>query len=739
VAEVLQIPQTVQDLVQRSVPNGGIRLAAASDLGADRRYGEQWILLAGDRVLVCELEGGQANLLIDLPLHDISEFQIENLVGGAVLQAVVDGHRTDLIPYTNALAKRFANVRVQLDAAAKGKPVPEIAEPHMRCPKCGLVLGEETRVCPRCVERGAVLRRLLTYTKPYRAGLVVIGLLMLAATGFGLVPPALTRVLVDKVLVPKANAHLLPWLVLALAGSSILGTVLTVWRGRLAAWLGGRISFDIRAQLYHRLQWLSLRYYDRHPMGAIVSRLTQDSGGIQDFLAFGLPWIAGNGLIVVGVAIALVVLNWKLALLVLIPTPVVSLLIRLLWRRVHRAFHRFWHGWSRFHTIVNDSLARVKIIKAFTRENQEIERFRLRNADLFRASVAAEQTFATFFPIIGLAVGSGSLLVWYFGGRLVLSAPTGAGFTLGDLMAFLGYLAMLYGPLNFLAQSAQWVSRAMTAAERVFEVLDAEADVEEASAGIVLDRPRGEVEFRNVTFGYQRGQPVLKDLSFSVPAGTMLGLVGRSGVGKTTVINVLCRFYPIDEGQILLDGVDIRDLDLSAYRSLIGVVFQEPFLFSGTIAENIAYGRPGASLEEIMAAAKAANAHDFILRKPDGYDEQVGERGSRLSAGEKQRLCIARAILHDPVILVLDEATANVDLETEEQIQEALVRLVEGRTTFAIAHRLSTLRNADQLLVLEDGKRAEFGTHAELARNKGVYSRLLSIYRKTSRVRAVDG
>jgi ATP-binding cassette subfamily B protein len=740
------LPNHLTEWLAKAAPDGVVRLSAETDLAADRRFGQRWLVVTDDRLLVIAPDGENGAVERDLPLKDITDYKLENLVGGGVLQAVVDGHEVDLVAYTNALSRRFADVRTQLDAIRQEKPVPETPERIFRCPKCGMVLGERTRVCIRCVRRGAMLRRLLRYAHPYHAQLVLISVLMIAAAAFGLVPPWLTKILVDSVLIPKSNAGLLVWLVLGLLVSTLLSTLLAMWRGRAAAWLGGRVSFDIRAELYQRLQWMSLRYFDHHPTGTLVSRLTQDSGGVQDFLAFGLPWIASNFIIVLGTAAAVFFLNWKLALLVLLPAPLVMVLTRTLWRRVHLAFHKFWHGWGRFHTVVNDALGRVKVIKAFTREPDEIERFRLRNADLFGASVQAEQTLATFFPIIGFAVTSGSLLVWYFGGLFIVH---NAGLTVGGLMAFLAYLAMLYGPLNGLAQSAQWMSRAMTAAERIFEVLDSDDYMEAAASGAEAlpgGKPRplptllGDVEFRGVNFGYEKSQPVLKDASFHIEPDTMVGLVGKSGVGKTTVINLLCRFYDPDEGEILIDGVNLKELDLAAYRGQIGAVLQEPLMFSGTIAENIAYGRPEATPEDVIAAAKAANAHDFIVKKPDGYDEQIGQRGDRLSAGEKQRISIARAILRDPKILILDEATANVDLETEEQIQEALARLVKGRTTFAIAHRLSTLRNAGKLLVLDEGKVAEFGTHEELAKKKdGVYSRLLGIFRKTSRVRAVDG
>jgi len=740
-----ELPESVQRLVASTVPEAEVRVIAQSDLGPDGNYGEQWLALAGDRVLVSEPDGQTGKLILDLPLSDISEVDIEALIGGSALRAQVKGRWVRLVSFTNALSNHFGRVRAQLDAAAKGKPIPDPEEKLLRCATCNLVLGEDTQVCPQCSRRGATLRRLMSYARPYRRKLILTGVLMLIGTALGLLPPYLTKLLLDRVLAPntvEAKAYaaqhgisLLGWLVLALAVSSVLNTVLQIWRNRITAWLGGKVSFDIRAALYEKLQWLSMRYYDRHPTGAIISRLTQDSGGVQDILAFGLPFLVTNVITIIGVSAMVFTINWRLALLALVPAVLVSTGTRPLWEKMHAAFHAFWYRWGRYHSLVNDALNRVKMIKAFSQQPSELTRYGVRNTDLLNASVYAEQTWGTVFPVLWLLIGSGSLLVWYFGGIMSVRGTL----TIGDLMAFLGYLGMLYGPLNFLTQVVQWVSRALTAADRIFEVLDAEFDSEQAKGEIVPDHIRGAVEFRNVTFGYEKHHPVLKDVSFTCEPGHMLGLVGKSGAGKSTVINLLCRFYDADEGDVFIDGINLRDLSLSAYRGRLGVVLQEPFLFSATIAENIAYGKPEASFEDIMAAAKLANAHEFIVNKQDGYDEQVGEQGHRLSAGEKQRLCIARAVLHDPAVLILDEATANVDLETEEQIQQAIARLVEGRTTFAIAHRLSTLRNADNLLVVEDGKVVEFGSHSELEEKKGTYYSLLDLHRKTSMVEAVGG
>jgi ATP-binding cassette subfamily B protein len=728
------VPEPVQEALRRAQCDDDVRIAASSDLAADGNYGERWLAVTDSRVMVVSKDGnGGMEVDIDLPLKEITALEIENLVGAAALCAVVEGRRVDLVRFTSGLSKRFARTRTQLDALREGKPVPEIPEEQHVCPTCGLVLGEETRVCPRCLKKSAVLMRLLGYARPYRARLVLLGLLMLAATAAQLVPPYLTRFLIDDVLTsPHRHWEWLGPLVAGLAGSGLLGMALTIWRGRLSAWMGGRVSFDMRAELYDRLQWLSLKYYDRHPTGAVISRLTQDSSGVQDVLAFGLPFTITNLLTLLGVTAVLLSMNWELTLLALLPGPIVSTLTRMLWRRMRDAFHRYWYRWSRFYGLVNDALGRVRVTKAFSQQRAEIGRYGTRNAELMGAIVGADQLWATVFPAVGFLFSIGGMLIWYFGGWKVLRQEV----SLGELVAFMGYLGMVYGPMNMLSQLIQWISRAITAAERIFEVLDAEADSERGRGEIVPETILGDIEFKDVTFGYQPHQPVLKEVSFRIEHGTMLGLVGRSGAGKSTVINLICRFYEADQGEITVDGIPIKDLSLWAYRGRLGAVLQEPFLFSGTVAENIAYGKPEATLEEIMAAAKVANAHDFILGKPDGYDTQIGEHGGNLSGGEKQRVCIARAILHDPAILILDEATANVDLETEEQIQEAITRLIEGRTTIAIAHRLSTLRNAHNLLVVEDGKVAEYGTHEELEEKKGKYYDLLQMHRKTSAVEA---
>ncbi len=431
--------------------------------------------------------------------------------------------------------------------------------------------------------------------------------------------------------------------------------------------------------------------------------------------------------------------NWQLTMLALLPLPLTVYLTRKLWKAMQKRLHRFYHLRSNLGGLVNTVLSGMRVVKAFAQEQSESDRFNNKSTTLFNAELVVERTMSTVFPVLGVIAMSGTFIINYLGGYDVYhnygNDPL-HGMTLGTLQLFLVYLGMLMAPIQGMTRIADWVSRSTTAAERVFEVLDTEVEVADDADAVRMRHIHGKVELKNVRFSYDKNRLILDDVNLIVEPGEMIGLVGHSGAGKSTIINLLSRFYDVSEGAILIDDVDIRQIAMSDIRSQIGVVLQEPYLFPGTVRDNIAYAKQSATMEEILRAAKAANAHDFIVRMPDGYDTWVGERGARVSGGERQRISIARAILHDPRILILDEATASVDTETEKQIQEAITRLVKGRTTFAIAHRLSTLRDADRLVVIEKGKIVEVGTHDQLlAKHDGYYRKLVDMQQAVNKLR----
>jgi ATP-binding cassette subfamily B protein len=564
--------------------------------------------------------------------------------------------------------------------------------------------------------------------KPYWGKLALIMLLLVAGVIVDLMPPYLTRYLIDNVLQSRQNTHMLTWLVGGLLGLRVLRVVITILKNWLTINVSARFTSGIRDQLFEHIKKLPIDYFDKHQTGRLMTRINQDTGELQG-LFNQLTNFTLNMMLVVGIGIALFSMAPSLGLYVLIPTPFVMAAAFFYYRYMRPHFRRFWVARWRLNAMLNTFLSGVRVVKAFAQEDQEEARYRDRNDRMLNARLQVDLAWSKFFPLISFAFGAGGLIIWYAGGRAVLADRI----TLGTLMAFLSYLGMFYGPLSNLTQISQALNRFLTISQRTFELLD-EAPQQEAPEPIRKPQIAGRIQFDRVTFGYDPYFPVINDVSFTIQPGEMIGLVGHSGAGKTTLVNLLCRFYDVTSGAIRIDGVDLRELSIEEIRQQIGMVLQTPFLFRGTLAENIAYGNPDARMSEVIRAAKAANAHDFVTQLPEGYDTIVGEGGTGLSGGERQRISIARAILHDPRILILDEATSSVDTETERQIQEALNELVKGRTTIAIAHRLSTLYNADRILVLNHGRLEEQGPPKELMANQGVFYQLVQMQSQLARI-----
>ncbi len=729
-------------------------IALRADLTLSGLYGEEWLVVTDSQLAVYAVDGGLPAQRFACPLADVRTPKLDSLIGGGALVAEVNGALVEMLRFTNACERSFSRAAKYLaDVAAWHAKKAEGADPGprpsspldtdppKRCPTCDMPLSEGSQVCPACMDRRRVLLRLGQLVRPHWRYAAAVVLMIILSMFCNLVPPYLTMPLMDKVLAPAAatattaeRLRLLGLLVLGFLCARAAIQVSGVFQGRFMVVLGARLSFDLRTLVYERVQRQSLRFFHHYNTGAIMSRITQDTESLEHALIDVAPWFVVNILTLLGIGVVLLVMDWRLTLLLLLPVPVVLLVSRLAWSRLFGILNRFFHVRAKVQEFLNDSLSGVRVVKAFAREQQEIDRFQGHNTRLYNTTIAYEQVWSTFFPLLWFVLGVGEIIVWYIGGRAVV----GGAMSLGTLVLFISYLGMFYGPLQFLSRIADFMSRSLASAGRVLEVIDADNDVKEAPDAAALPCVKGRVELRGVTFGYDAHKPVLRDISLDVAPGEMIGFVGHSGAGKSTLINLICRFYDPQVGAILVDGHDLRAVRQQDLRSQFGVVLQDTFLFNGSILDNIRYAKPAASFDEVLAAAHAASAHDFIVRKPDGYDTVVGERGQALSGGERQRIAIARAILHDPRILILDEATASVDTDTERMIQEAIARLVKGRTTFAIAHRLSTLRNANRLVVLKDGKLVETGTHDELMEKKGEFHRLVQMQQEMSRIKAVD-
>ncbi|HVK01969.1 MAG TPA: ABC transporter ATP-binding protein [Armatimonadaceae bacterium] len=726
-------------------PDDTVLIRETADLIPEENhsYGKRDVTVSRARVAVYD-EAGVA--LLTVPMSDVKSARTESLVGGARLELTLkSGQLIPVAEFTSSVAARFSEMARGIEQIAQGEELAiKLTEEKTRCEKCGRLLPEKDGRCPACVRRGKVFARILSYLGPYRgkAALVITASLVIAASSTFLLPfisKALTDLLIDGVpgeakdpgmRVPLSEGLRLTLLLVGgLLATQFVNSLCIAFKGHNVAFLSGNIAKDLRADIYRALEHLQLSFYDKKQIGAITSRVTQDTDRVWGFLVEGVPYLLTGSLTLVGGLICALLLSWKLALAILIPVPIVAVSGALLWKPMSLLFHKVGQKWGRLHTQLNESMNGIRVVKAFVQEQGEWDKFRQRNEELAQAGMVVDRRWYRFDAAMQFVVGWGPLINWGFGGYLVLKGEM----TFGSLMAMQILLWQVYGPLQWFAQVNQWFSRAMAGAERVFEVIDAQPEAYERADATAMPEVKGRVSFENVRFGYDKSNPVLKGINLEVAPGEMVGLVGKSGAGKSTTINLICRFYEADAGSLKIDGVDVKDIKLEDLRRHIGIVLQEPFLFNGTIAENIAYGNPGASFDEIMAAARAACAHDFIVAKPDGYDTAVGEKGGKLSGGEKQRVSIARAILHNPRILILDEATSSVDVETEKKIQQAIGNLVAGRTTFAIAHRLSTLRNADRLVVLEKGQIAEAGTHAELMEKKGEFYKLVETQQQTSK------
>ncbi len=618
--------------------------------------------------------------------------------------------------------------REQLDSHVSGEPV-KVAEQNV-CPSCKAPLEPEQEECPICTKvlytppSTWTLFRLWRFARPYRWQLALGFFLMLSSTAAHMIPPYLTMPLMDNVLIPFQNGQGvdtgLVWLYMSgLFGSAVLAWALGWGKTYVLALVSERMGADLRSTTYEHLMKLSLEFFGGKRTGDLMSRIGSGSDRIVVFISLHLLDFASDVLMIIMTGVILCSINPMLAVITLVPLPFIAWMIHVVRDRLRTGFEKIDRVWGEVTNVLADTIPGVRVVKAFAQEQREANRFRDANKHNLAVNDKLNRVWSLFSPTVSFLTELGLLVVWVFGIWLVSSGDI----TVGVLTLFITYSSRFYGRLDSMSRIVSVTQKSASAAKRIFDILDHVSSVPEPANPVKLDKIEGRIDLREVGFRYGN-RAVNRGISLNIKAGEFVGLVGHSGSGKSTLVNLICRFYDVSEGAILLDGVDIRSFGVSDYRRNIGLVLQEPFLFFGTIAENIAYGKPHATREEIIASARAAHAHEFILRLPQGYDSMVGERGQGLSGGERQRISIARALLIDPRILIMDEATSSVDSETEKEIQKALDNLVQGRTTIAIAHRLSTLHRADRLIVLDRGVVMEEGSHDELMAREGAYFRL---------------
>lgn len=681
---------------------------------------------------------------------DMTEVESKRMYGNATLSAVMpNGKREIFFRYTYAVAALCDAAALFINHLNDGGDLMEenaimtvtFERALSVCPKCGRTLLHPGAECIMCRSKIKIVKRLSKYITPQIKTLIVCIILSLITTAMSLVPPTITGFIVDVVfgtseksnigilnsiadMVGPDTMRLLFTMIACLLFTYILQYGIGIVRSYLMRTVGDKAVAALRSDIYRKAQYLPMKFYDKTSTGSVINRIASDSSTLQQFMLRITQEAVVHAFQLVGIVIIMMTLNPHLTLLSLIPVIFIVIATRIFSKKIHPYYRRIWRRWSSVFSTLSDTIPCIRVVKSFTGEERSAQRFEEKNNDWLQMDLKIGKLATSFPQIISFMVTCGSLIIWGFGGTKVLEGDPA--YSAGLIVSFISYASMFYNPVTFFANLSDSFQGALASTEKILDILEAEPETH-AESHVVPDKLEGKIEFLHVGFSFDRSKKVLDDVTVTINPGEVVGIVGTTGSGKSTLVNLLMRFYDGYSGEILVDGHNIKNFDLSAFRAQIGYVQQEPMMFSDTIFNNIAYSNPDATVEEVLHAADVANAHEFIARQPDAYDTVLGERGVGVSGGEKQRISIARAVLKSPSILIFDEATAAVDSETEHLIQEAIDRLIAGKTTLMIAHRLSTLRRANRIIVVDGGKIIENGSPEELMALKGKYYKLVQI------------
>ena len=713
-----------------------ILFVIVGDLTLEAKYDASYLAVTEKRSISVDSD---MNVLHTILHEEVESAAVKRMYGNARLTLTKkDGKKCVIFRFTYAVATLCEMAATYIermssdddrehayDAVAAG-----YEKAMLFCPKCGRRLLHAGAECIACQSKRHIWGKLIPFAKPELPNLLLCMLLSLVTTGISMLLPTMTANLVDKV-IPSGDMKMLLEVVGVLLGAYLIQLVLGVIRSYRLRISAAKIVTDLRDSLFKKTQKLSMRFYDKTTTGSVINRVNGDSRTIEQFMIRLSQEVVVQVFTLVGIAFIMIANNWKLAIITLLPIPFIVIGTRIFGKKILPYHRKVWRRWASVVSNLTDTLPGVRVVKSFSAEDRSSARFSHYTNEWLKIDRRSARISTTFPNFVSFFVHLGSLLIWGIGGAWVIASNGGdeamaiGGVTLGTLVAFVSYASMFYAPVNFFANFNDSYQNALASAERVLDILDAEDEADRGKGN--CPEMHGKIEFKNINFSYDRTKMTLSGVNLTIEEGDVVGIVGTTGSGKSTLINLLMRFYDDYEGEILVDGVNIRDIDLAYFRRQIGYVQQDSMMFRDTVYNNIAFSSPDATPEDVFAATDIANAHEFIARLPDGYDTMLGERGVGLSGGERQRVSIARTVLMNPRMLVFDEATASVDSETESLIQGAIEGLIKGRTTIMIAHRLSTLRKANKIVVLDKGKILEMGTPEELLKAKGKYYKLVQI------------